>query len=198
MVAAILACAPGAVRLQKELIVRWRESDLADARCGPASTPSPPPTPPASRARARPPSSRSARRASESRAEGPDGHDRLLGHAAARPPVQRQPLQAAAHGRLRDDPGRHRRDGERGRARPRLRGSPAPTSAASGRRTRTCPSSSTCAPSSPRSIATCRAACRPTRSPALLDAYARPALLVPPAVDAGARAGARAPARRRA
>jgi enoyl-CoA hydratase/carnithine racemase len=30
-VAAIVACAPGAVRLQKELIVRWRESRLTDA-----------------------------------------------------------------------------------------------------------------------------------------------------------------------
>ena len=31
MVAAIVACAPGAVRLQKQLIVRWRESDLPAA-----------------------------------------------------------------------------------------------------------------------------------------------------------------------
>ncbi len=31
MVEAILACGPGAVRLQKELIVRWRESDLTAA-----------------------------------------------------------------------------------------------------------------------------------------------------------------------
>jgi enoyl-CoA hydratase len=31
MVATITACAPGAVRLQKQLIVRWRESDLPSA-----------------------------------------------------------------------------------------------------------------------------------------------------------------------
>ena len=31
VVAAIIACAPGAVRLQKQLIIRWRESALADA-----------------------------------------------------------------------------------------------------------------------------------------------------------------------
>jgi enoyl-CoA hydratase/carnithine racemase len=31
VVGAITACAPGAVRLQKQLIVRWRESDLPSA-----------------------------------------------------------------------------------------------------------------------------------------------------------------------
>jgi enoyl-CoA hydratase/carnithine racemase len=31
VVDAITACAPGAVRLQKQLIVRWRESDLSSA-----------------------------------------------------------------------------------------------------------------------------------------------------------------------
>jgi enoyl-CoA hydratase/carnithine racemase len=31
VVAALRRCAPGALRLQKELIIRWRESDLRSA-----------------------------------------------------------------------------------------------------------------------------------------------------------------------